>query len=105
MLIVLTGVTTLYFWVGGLPAPSRPENTLDIDVHVINSSALSVVNMDVEDSRALDVLSTSVGNCSFSSSTILQPGLREVCTFSSSVPSGTVIMVYGQGLTQTTVTF
>lgn len=103
--IVVVASTSLFFWIQSSSVPSLNEKFNDMDAHVINSSALSVINMGTENSSSLTALSTSIGNCSFSSATVLQPGVKEACTFSSPIPNGTLITIYGGGFKQVLVQF
>ncbi|MCD6414111.1 MAG: hypothetical protein J7L23_00590 [Candidatus Diapherotrites archaeon] len=103
--IVLASAVSIYYWIEGRKTPHLDEEELEISAYAINSTAIRVMNRGTENSTELTAMNTSVGPCTFSSSTILQPGVPVRCSLSSPVPDGTSVVVYGPGIKATQVKF
>lgn len=105
IVVVIASSVALYYWIGGRKTPRIQEEYLKISAYAVNSTAIKVINQDTEDSEELTSLSTSVGPCSFSSSTVLKPGIPVICFLSNPVPNGTTIKVYGPKIQPVQVDF
>ena len=80
-LCVISGVA-VYWWVAGTTdSPAMQESPVMLQVSFINSTYARVTNVGVRDVGPFTLLSTSEGDCSFASSTKLQAGIPEMCTF------------------------
>lgn len=105
IVVIFGSSVALYFWASSLREPNINDRELQISINPINSTALRVINVDTENSSSFSHLSTSKGNCEFSSSTVLQPGISEICTLSNPVANGTTLTVYADGLESVKVKF
>lgn len=105
LVIVMSSSVALFFWIGGQNGPELNEEFLRVDAYSINSTAIHLINMGAENSSSLTAMKTSMGDCSFSGPTILQPGIEETCILASPVSAGITVTVYADGIKQVKVKF
>ncbi|MCD6522204.1 MAG: hypothetical protein J7K68_00490 [Candidatus Diapherotrites archaeon] len=93
--IVAIGAVAVYFWVSGtLNQPVVKEQPVPIQAYAYNSSAIKVINIGTTNSSEITYLNTSVGACTFSGATVLEPGVAETCVLPVQ-PSGPVTLYSG----------
>ena len=103
--IGLTSAALIYYSVTSTRTPFIKEHKIKIQAYALNSTAIKVLNDDTTNSSSFEYLRTSHGNCVFSSPTILEPGIAEVCVLPSPVANGTVVTIYGEEIVTTKVKF
>ena len=102
--VIASSAVFLFLWIGAA-VNEEPVTTVEIRIqaYAMNSTTMKVINIISVNSSYISKLTTSEGDCSFSETMILRPGVPEICTFSSSV-SGS-ISVYADTIKPVIVAF
>ena len=94
--ISLLATLVIYYWViGQATSPSEPYSNTDIQVHKYNSTMLKVTNIGVVNTTSLANMETSAGDCTFSASTVLMPGVTYNCTLGAAGSGETSVWAAG----------